>query len=130
MDNHKISAFQATQSVCLNIIKAGFGYTEGGFGKRSCVWEKQINEHGDSLQIYVIDAQVSPCEINEVEPICFEVHVIIDGAMNIEVVRHDLTFENFSENLLALNTMVNNMIGNFRRTHNLGIEHHDSRMAS
>ncbi|MEG0869422.1 MAG: hypothetical protein RSD49_01480 [Hafnia sp.] len=125
MDNHTITAFQATQQVCLNLIKEDFEYATGGYGKRSCVWEKTLNQVEDKLQIYIIENQISMCDLIEAEPISFEVHIKINGSLNIQVVRHGLTFAGFAEALPKLIGMVNHMIEQFRQTHNMGEQQHE-----
>lgn len=97
MENTKIHSFEAKQQVCAVLLQEGFNYIEGGSGKRSCAWERTLNDCGDQLQILVNENYIDLLDDND--SLCFTLHVLVKDNLNIEVVNHTLSYEFFLNQL-------------------------------
>lgn len=128
MEYDTITAFQATQSACLRLIKKGYDFNDSCSRNKSCTWEKELNENKDSLQISISDAFVSVSQPAPADPIVFDVNIHICGIMNVQVINHKLKLNTFDSDLDALEAMVNGMINKFRS--NNEINNYECRIAS
>lgn len=94
MESQKVHSFEAKQLICAILFQEGFTYIEGGSGKRSCVWEKPLNDSQDIIEILVQEQHVGLLDSSDA--LTISVNVLMDSVMNIEVINHNLTFEDFT----------------------------------
>lgn len=129
MEYEQASAFEAAKTACIQLMNSKFNFADSA-GNRICTWEKHLNERGDKLQITIVDAMLTRSEAAENDAIKFEVHIIIEGALKIEVIKHDLRCDSIDERLNNLEAMALGMVGQFRHNSKLGIKNNEHSTAS
>lgn len=124
MEYEQVSAFEAAKAACIQLMNSRFNFVDSA-GNRICAWEKPLNELGDKLQITIVDAMLTRSEAAENDAIKFEVYIVVEGALKIEVIKHDLRCDSIDERLNNLEAMALGMVGQFRHNSKLGIQHNE-----
>jgi hypothetical protein len=110
MENNRISAFQATQSVCAVLRNHDFQHFEGSHGNKACTWAKALS-CGSTLEIRVFENYIDLLDDNEA--ISFSATVCIAKTLKVEVVKHDLQYCDFNARLANLLTLSEKLTQNF-----------------
>ncbi|MDU8350349.1 hypothetical protein RYA05_00400 [Pseudomonas syringae pv. actinidiae] len=94
MESQKLNSFEAKQLICSILLQEGFTYIEGGSGKRACVWEKPLNDSQDVIEVLVQEQHIGL--FDDIDALTFNVNILMEGIMHIDVINHNLTFEDFT----------------------------------